>query len=34
MIYVGSSWYLGVCVFGVEVCEARGVAEAGERWVV
>ena len=34
VIYVGSSWYVGVCVSGVEVCEARGVAEAGEWWVV
>ena len=34
MIYVGSSWYVGVGVIGVEMCEARGVAEAGEWWVV
>ncbi len=34
VIYVGSSWYEGVCVFGIEMCEARGVVEAGEWGVV
>jgi hypothetical protein len=34
VVYGSSSWYVGVCVFGVEMCEARGVSEAGEWWVV
>ena len=34
VIYVGSNWYVGVYVLGVEMCEARGVAEAGKWWVV
>ena len=33
VVYVSFSWYVRVCVFGVEMCEARGVAAAGEWWV-
>ena len=34
VIYVCFGWHVSVCVFGVELCEARGVAEADEWWVV
>ena len=34
VIYVCSGWHVSVCGFVVEMCEARGVAEAGEWWVV
>ena len=34
MIYVSLSWYVGVEVFGGEMCEARVFAEASEWWVM
>ena len=34
VVYVCSGWHVGVCVFGVEMCETRGVAEAGKWRVV
>jgi hypothetical protein len=34
MIYVGFSWYVGVCVFGGKICEAHCVAKAGEWYVM
>ena len=34
VVYVCFSWYVGVCMFGAEKCEARGIAEVGECWVV
>ncbi len=34
VIYVCSGWHVSGCGFGVEMCEARGAAEAGEWWIV
>ena len=34
VIYVSFGWNVGVCVVGVEMCKARGVAKVGEWWVV